>query len=92
MLRIGLVALAAAMATPAIAADADVVSVVKACVEVVHSQGYTGFDAFYNSADKTVQNNLISSFERGTLFIFQKCMSDHGFPLSSSPQTPPPQR
>jgi hypothetical protein len=81
MFRVGLVALAAAMATPAAVAD-DVTSVVKACVEVVHSLGHTGFDAFYNPANKTVQNNALNfPFGREWLFPFQKCMAEHGFPL-----------
>jgi len=57
MFRVGLIALAAAMATPAVAAD-NVESVVKACVE----------RAFYNPADKTVQNNVINVFARAALF------------------------
>ena len=66
MLRVGLVALAAAMATLAVAAD-DVESVVKTCVESVRSQAYPYFDAFYNPAE-TVQNNVINVFARAGLF------------------------
>jgi hypothetical protein len=56
---------------------------VKACVNVARTyevqQGAAPyFDAYYNAGNGTVENNAIF---RPTLFVFQKCMAERGFPL-----------
>jgi hypothetical protein len=61
--------------------DAGIVKVVKYCVDVVHSSGDGGFDAFYNPATGNVENNTLTVGEQSWLFIFNKCMAEQGFPL-----------
>lgn len=58
---------------------------VRACVVVVHSNPDTfsqGFYAYYNVATGTVENNMLYRAGREPLFRFQKCMAEHGVPLS----------
>jgi len=63
--------------------DAVIAKVVKYCVDFVHSSSvYTGFDAFYNPATGTVPNNALTNGEQRAVFVFNKCMAEHGFPLS----------
>jgi hypothetical protein len=42
---------------------------------------YINFDAFYNPASGTVENNVTLQGERKALFIFKKCMAENGVPL-----------
>jgi hypothetical protein len=76
----------------------DVGKVVRDCVEVVHqtklgpdesymASFYRNFDAFYNPATGTVQNNATSVGDQKALFVFQKCMAERGVPLQ--PATSP---
>ena len=69
------------IATPAMAAD-NIEKAVKACVEVAHSAGYEYFDAYYNSASKSVENNITYVYQQSALFPFNKCMASQGFPLT----------
>jgi hypothetical protein len=71
-------------------AGADVVKVVNRCVNVVHNTRpaqpylemyYKNFDAFYNPASGLVQNNAQTVGDMQALFVFQKCMTEQGFPL-----------
>jgi hypothetical protein len=83
MLRIiALVVLAAA--TPATAAGnaGAILAAVKTCIDFVHTQGYPAFDAFYNNATKSVENNVTIAMNQPALFDFNKCMASQGFPLS----------
>lgn len=65
---------------------------VRACVGVVHATKpqeefeqpyYKGFDAYYNPADGTVQNNAYRNGDRPPLYLFYKCMVEKGFPLTT---------
>lgn len=74
--------------SPAIAADDSraIQAAVKTCIDLVHNQGGSkGFDAFYNAATKSVENNA-NAFRympmQPVLFQFNKCMASQGFPLS----------
>jgi hypothetical protein len=75
---------------------AEITKAVKLCVATVHKVGkctgaacpeeyelkfYTNFDAFYNPASGTVENNVTLQGERKALFIFKKCMADNRVPL-----------
>jgi outer membrane murein-binding lipoprotein Lpp len=42
---------------------------------------YAKFDAFYNPATGRVQNNN-QYVDQSALYTFNKCMAEHGFPLS----------
>jgi hypothetical protein len=64
---------------------------VKLCVDLVHAtkaeeldrQFFKGFDAYYNPADGTVQNNAYRNGDRLPLYTFNKCMVQKGFPLTN---------
>jgi hypothetical protein len=43
---------------------------------------YKNFDAFYNSANGLVENNVTLQGERKALFLFKKCMAEKGVPLN----------
>jgi hypothetical protein len=76
-------------------APARVDNIVKYCVEFVHAfpaynqmdvttnKGFfKKFDAFYNSATGTVQNNATEVVgDTEPLYEFNKCMAREGFPL-----------
>jgi hypothetical protein len=42
---------------------------------------FRNFDAFYNPASGLVQNNATTVGSQPSLFVFQKCMAEHGLPL-----------
>jgi hypothetical protein len=63
----------------------DVNAVVKYCVDEVRKD-YKYFDAFYNSATKRVQNNIIYAYQQGAVFVFNKCMAAQGLPLGFPPR------
>lgn len=62
---------------------------IQACVDVVHASKvsdvdrlfFREFDAYYNPADGTVQNNAYRNGDRMPLYTFKKCMVKQGFPL-----------
>jgi hypothetical protein len=75
--------------------DTDGVKAVKHCVSVVHNTHspdqyeqhfYQHFDAFYNPATGVVQNNAKFVGDQDPLFIFNKCMSENGFPMTDVPK------
>ena len=78
MLFIGL-----ALPTSTIAAS-DITVAVKSCIQVARDAGYPTFDAFYNPASKSVENNVTNVLNQGALFPFNKCMAAEGFPLAYS--------
>ena len=43
---------------------------------------YQSFDAYYNAGDKLVHNNGWQNGHIPVQFQFDKCMAEHGFPLS----------
>jgi hypothetical protein len=43
---------------------------------------WQGFDAYYNPGTSQVLNNATVNGQQPALYAFQKCMSEHGFPLS----------
>ncbi|MGO8844184.1 MAG: hypothetical protein ACLQFI_02320 [Methylocella sp.] len=60
------------------------------CVSVVHNTHaqedfmqpyYNNFDAFYNPASGSVNNNAQSNGDMKALFVFHKCMTEQGLPL-----------
>lgn len=60
---------------------AQIDAVVKLCVGAVHAQYQnSGFDAFYNPANGTVQNNVAFLSQQQALLTFEKCMAENGFP------------
>lgn len=73
-------------------------AVVKACIEVANAQnvgnpnvGKWHFDAYYNAATGRVHNNAetmpsggIKPYQHPSLFAFQKCMAERGFPLGNN--------
>jgi hypothetical protein len=71
----------------------QITAAVKACVEAVNTQelkknpqGTYHFDAYYNAATGSIDNNLAQLGyvpQRAYLFEFGKCMAEHGFPLGS---------
>jgi hypothetical protein len=72
-------------------ADAPTVKqIVASCVKYVrgletqtekYSQGFAGFDAFYNPATNRVQNNN-QFVDQRAVYAFNKCMASKGMPLS----------
>jgi hypothetical protein len=81
----GQIALAEGAAKLTETETAAIKETVRACVQVVHSNPDTfsqGFYAYYNAATGTVENNMIYQAGREPLFRFQKCMAEHGVPLS----------
>lgn len=71
-----------------------IVKVVKYCVSVVNKtvpdeaemkevyrKFYKNFDAFYNPATGTVQNNATTVGDQKPLYFFNKCMAEQGFAL-----------
>ena len=62
-----------------------IVKAVKYCVDFVHSASgnafYQSFDAFYNPTTGNVENNVVYVGGQEALFVFNKCMAGHGFPL-----------
>jgi hypothetical protein len=80
--RIGLAGIVVSIGAPGAGAAEDIRSVVKTCVQSVRAQGYAWFDAFYNPADKTVQNSITYVYQQSALFLFDKCMAEHEFPLT----------
>jgi hypothetical protein len=55
------------------------------CLSFVHSLGVPfskKFDAYYSVATRKVENNVAFVEERPALFQFQKCMAEHGLPLT----------
>jgi hypothetical protein len=78
-----------AVASPAMAESStrNIENAVAACVAVVHSLGSQHFgsqyfDAYYNPADHKVYNNIQYVYQQQYLFLFNKCMVSHGFPLT----------
>lgn len=76
--------------------DAPIPKVVKDCVNAVHrtklgpddaymASFYRNFDAFYNAASQSVENNARTVGDQKALFIFNKCMAERGFPLTYGP-------
>ena len=56
------------------------------CVDSVRKSepataGDRKFDAYYNPAKGKVQNNALFVSQQPSLYAFNKCMSDQGFPL-----------
>jgi hypothetical protein len=81
---------------PATAQDKTVIDLidraVKICVEQVHrfqpaeawqTQYFQQFDAYFNAATATVQNNGWRNGDAPPLYQFNKCMAGQGFPLGS---------
>jgi hypothetical protein len=69
----------------------QITAVVKACVEAaraheVHEGAQPHFDAYYNPASGRVQSNVTMQFQRPTLFVFDKCMAEHGLPIDRGGQ------
>ncbi len=58
---LGLVSLV--MASQAMAAN-TIEQAVKTCIQVVHNSRYESFDAFFNPASKSVENNITYVYER----------------------------
>ncbi len=61
---------------------------IKTCVAVTRAgevqQGIKPyFDAYYNAATGAVHNNVMNIAGRADLFVFGKCMAEHGFPLGN---------
>jgi hypothetical protein len=62
---------------------------VKVCIEAARARqvedGATkpGFDAYYNAATGRVHNNATYAGSGPTIFVFEKCMAERGFPLGS---------
>jgi hypothetical protein len=56
---------------------------VSSCLDHVHSLGDWNkrFDAYYNAATRSVENNAAYQADREALFQFNKCMAQHGYPL-----------
>jgi hypothetical protein len=65
---------------------------IRICIDQIHrmasrvdpltAQFYQSFDAYYNSGDKLVHNNGWQNGHIPVQFQFNKCMAEHGFPLS----------
>ena len=65
---------------------------IRICVDSVHrmaagvesftAQFYQSFDAYYNPGDKLVHDNGWQNGHMPVRFQFNKCMAEHGFPLS----------
>ena len=45
------------------------------------SETNKGFDAYYNEADGTVNNNAFNVGRQMALYLFRKCMAQQGMPL-----------
>lgn len=62
---------------------AAIENAVKLCVADVHGTGayYEHFDAYYNPATKSVENNVVYVGQQGALYLFRKCMASQGLPL-----------
>jgi hypothetical protein len=70
--------------------SATVSRVVNNCLHIVRNTRpeeswmqsyYANFDAFYNAATGTVQNNAQTSGDMKALFLFNNCMAGQGSPL-----------
>jgi hypothetical protein len=70
----------------------DPVAVVKACVQVVHSSAHSppypeyankNFDAYYDRQSGMFFNNARLNVDQEALYLFDKCMSEHGISLTS---------
>lgn len=79
--------------SPAALADDQVAalsSAIARCVKTVRSsaptsldkQFYETFDAFYNPSNGLVQNNVVYAGGKPAYFLFAKCMTSAGIPLS----------
>lgn len=60
------------------------------CVDEVHKHKaeydyeqnfYLNFDAYYNPATNTINNNAMRNGDQPPLYLFNKCMTKVGFPL-----------
>jgi len=60
------------------------------CVDEVHKHNaendfekkfYLNFDAYYNPATDTVNNNAMRNGDQPPLYLFNKCMAKVGYPL-----------
>jgi outer membrane murein-binding lipoprotein Lpp len=65
---------------------ATVSKAISQCVQMVRgsmptSEVYTNFDAYYNPASATVQNNN-KYVDQSAVYAFNKCMASKGVPLS----------
>lgn len=81
----GQIALAEGAAKLTETETAAIKETVRTCVQVVHRNPDSfsqGFYAYYNVATGTVEDNLVYQAGREPLFRFQKCMAEHGVPLS----------
>jgi hypothetical protein len=78
--------------------SATITKMVAYCVNMVHktklsadeafmARFYRNFDAFYNPSSGRVENSARLQGDEKPLFIFNKCMSERGFPLTYGPQT-----
>lgn len=79
-------------AFPAAAQNKDSIDkAVARCVELVHKSpgtdmekySFSKFDAYYNPATGAVMNNVIYADDQLSLFKFNKCMVNEGFPLGA---------
>lgn len=46
-----------------------------------YGESYKHFDAFYHAANGLVQNNAFLNVDQEALYVFNKCMAEHGFAL-----------
>ena len=70
---------------------------VETCVEFVHNTKlsreeeeidrpfYKNFDVCYNSETQQVENSAHLVADQKPLFLFRKCMAEHGLPLGRAP-------
>jgi hypothetical protein len=69
---------------------ATLAKAVKQCVDVVRADDsepvfkkfYQQFDAFYNPASGRVESNAFRPIDQKPFFVFKKCMSEKGMPVS----------
>ncbi len=70
----------------------DPAAVVKACIMTVHNSPHSpaypdyankSFDAYYNRQSGEVFNNARLNVNQEAIYIFDKCMSEHGVPLAT---------
>lgn len=80
-----------AVGAPALAQDqTEIERAIKTCIDLVHrlapsdyqGQYYKEFDAFYNPATKTVQNNAHRNGDVPAHYEFSKCMAGQGHALA----------
>ena len=58
---------------------------VKRCVQVVRQmQGSNWFDAYYNPATRSVEDNVTYNYQVEARYPFRKCMAELGYPMGAS--------